>query len=93
LAQLYPLDPKKLLALQDKDKAVSVLTQVFEDEILDQLDDMDQSGMLVDDRVIEGFRQELLEELTSHGGPEQEIFQEAVERAIIRVQGIRQTSH
>ncbi len=93
MAQFYPLDPKKLLALQDADKAVHILARVFEDEILEQLDDMDRHGFLVDDRVIEGFRQELLEELSAHTGPEMEIYQEAVERAIVRVQGIRQTSH
>lgn len=93
MAQLYPLGPKELLALQDKDKAVSTLARIFEDEILDHLDDMDRHGVLVDDQVIEGFRQELLEESSNHSGREQEIFLEAVERAIIRVQGIRQTSH
>jgi hypothetical protein len=93
VAQLYPLDPKKFLAIQDKDKALSLMTRVFEDEILDQLDDMDRCGLLVDDQVIEGFGLGLLEELSEQSGPEREIYQEAVERAVIRVQGLRQTSH
>ena len=93
MAQLYPIDPKKLLALQDRDKAVTSLARIFEDEIMDQLDDMDQNGLLVDDQVIEGFRQELLEEMVGQRGPEAEIYFEAVERAILRVHGIRQTSH
>lgn len=93
MAQLYPLDPKKLMSLQDTDRAVSTLSRVFEDEILEQLDDMDLNGMLVDDHIIEGFRQELLDEVYGRSGREVEIYQEAVERAIARVQGIRHTSH
>lgn|GEM_PF-2562728 len=93
MAQLYPIDPKELLALQDKDKAVSTLARIFEDEILDQLDDMDSNGLLVDAQVIEGFRQELLDELSGRSGREIEIYQEAVEKAILRVHGIRETSH
>lgn len=93
MARLYPLDPKELFALQDEEKALTVLTRLFEEEILDQLDDMDVSGLLVDDQVIEGFRQELLGDLIQHRGREAEIYQQAVDKAILRVQGIRQTSH
>ena len=93
MAHLYPLDPKELLALQDDEKALSVLTRIFEDELLDQLDQMDINGLLVDDQVIEDFRQELLDELGTHSGPNAELYQHAVDRAILRVQGSRQTSH
>jgi hypothetical protein len=93
VAQLCPIDPKKLLAFHDKKTALSVMIRIFEEEILDQLDDMDQCGLLVDDQIIEGFGQGLLEELGDQFGSEMEIYQEAVERAVIRVQGLRQTSH
>jgi hypothetical protein len=93
VAQLYPLNPKQFLALQDKDKALSLLTRIFEEEIMDQLDDMDRYGLLVDDRVIEGFGLGILEDLKAEGGPEMEIYQEAVEKAVLRIQGIRHTSH
>ena len=93
MAQLYPIDPQKLLAFNDKKTALSVMIRVFEEEILDQLDDMDQFGILVDDQVIEGFGQGLLEELGDQFGSEMEIYQEAVEWAVLRIQGLRQTSH
>ncbi len=93
MAQLCPIDPKKLLAFHDKKTALSVMIRIFEEELLDQLDDMDQCGLLVDDQVIEGFGQGLLEELGDQFGSEMEIYQEAVERAVLRVQGLRQTSH
>ena len=93
MAQLGPIDPKKLMALQDRKKAVSVLVQVFEDEIMDQLDDLDRCGLLVDDQIIEGFGLGLLEELSRTGAEEMELYQEAMERAVLRVQGLRQISH
>lgn len=93
MAQLYPIEAHQLLKLQDSDQAVAELSRIFQEEIMDQLDDMDSSGLLVDASVIEGFRQELLEELSAHSGPEVQVYQEAVERAIIRIHGIRQTSH
>ncbi len=93
MAQLCPIDPKKLMAFHDKKTALSVMIRIFEEEILDQLDDMDQCGLLVDDQVIEGFGLGLLEELGDQFGSEMEIYQEAVERAVLRIQGLRQTSH
>lgn len=93
MAQLCPIDPKKLLAFNDKKTALSVMIRIFEEEILDQLDDMDQCGLLVDDQIIEGFGQGLLDELGDQFGSEMEIYQEAVERAVLRIQGLRQTSH
>ena len=93
MAQLCPIDPKKLLAFHDKKTALSVMIRIFEEEIMDQLDDMDQCGLLVDDQVIEGFGQGLLDELGDQFGSEMEIYQEAVERAVLRVQGLRQISH
>ncbi len=93
MAQLCPIDPKKLLAFHDQKTALSVMIRIFEEEILDQLDDMDQCGLLVDDQVIEGFGQGLLEELGDQFDSEMEIYQEAVERAVLRIQGLRQTSH
>ena len=93
MAQLCPIDPKKLLAFHDKKTALSVMIRIFEEEILDQLDDMDQCGLLVDDQVIEGFGQGLLDELSDQADSEMEIYQEAVERAVLRIQGLRQTSH
>lgn len=93
MAQLCPLSPKKLLALQDRNQALKMMTRTFEDEILDQLDDLDRVGLPVDNQVIEGFGLGLLEDLVDSYGPETELYQEAVERAILRVQGIRQISH
>lgn len=93
MARMYPINADRLLRLQDKDRAVDELTRIFQEEILEQLDDMDLNGLLVDSQVIEGFRQELMDELLSQGGPDLEVYQQAVNRAIIRVQGIRQTSH
>lgn len=93
MAQMYPIDTERLLKLQDKETALAELTRIFQEEIMDQLDDMDDNGLIVDKQVIEGFRQELLQELSAHRGPEVQIYQEAVERAIIRIHGIRQTSH
>ncbi len=90
---MYPIDTERLLKLQDKETALAELTRIFQEEIMDQLDDMDDNGLIVDKQVIEGFRQELLQELSAHRGPEVQIYQEAVERAIIRIHGIRQTSH
>ena len=93
MAHLYPIEPDMLVRLQDKEKAVSELTRIFQEEIMDQLDDMDANGLIVDRMVIEGFRRELLDELSSHTGLEIFVYQEAVEKAIVKIQGIRQTSH
>lgn len=93
MAQLYPIEARHLLKLQEPDQAVAELTRIFQEEIMDQLDDMDHHGLLVDSQVIESFRLELLDELSGHYGPEVIVYEQAVERAIIRIQGIRQTSH
>lgn len=78
----------------ERDHLIEYLSRLFLQRILQELDTLDAAGLLVDEDLLNRFNLTLKEEMSGQDlVPDEDLLDEAIDKAFIEVVRIRQHKH